>query len=69
MKKKNFEGLRFALIAMLNDLEQAKKEGEKAIRFSSSIGGPLQKQTADFMEKFNSLTFECLKLEQETREI
>jgi hypothetical protein len=69
MKKKNFEDLRFALISILNDLEQAKKEGEKAIRLANAIGGPLKDQIVAFMEKFNQLNRDCLKLEQETREL
>jgi benzoyl-CoA reductase/2-hydroxyglutaryl-CoA dehydratase subunit BcrC/BadD/HgdB len=69
MKKKDVEALRMALIAMLNDLEQIKKEGEKAVRLSNSIGGPLKGQMAALMEKLKELERECLKLEQETREI
>jgi len=69
MGDKNYEGLRKSLIAILGDLQRAKKNGEKALRSAKKIGGPLQKRTAMLGEKFDKLAHAVLQLEQETREI
>lgn len=69
MEDKNYKGLRRSLISILRDLEKVKKNGKAALRYSRSIGGPLKKETAALMSKFEKMALQCLKLEQETREI
>ena len=69
MGDKNYKGLQKALIAILGHLEKIKKNGKNAIRTSRAIGGPLQKETAALMKQFDRLALQCLRLEQETREI
>ena len=69
MEDKNYKGLRKTLIGILSDLEQIKKKGKNALRYSRAIGGPIQKETAACLSKFEKLALQCLKLEQETREI
>lgn len=69
MEDKNYKCLRKTLIAILADLEEVKKNGKNAIRYSRAIGGPLKNETAALMKKFDKLALQCLKLEQETREI
>lgn len=69
MEDKNYKGLRKALISILRDLEQVKKNGRSALNYSRSIGGPLKKETAALMSKFEKIAEACLKLEQETREM
>ena len=69
MEDKNYRGLRKALIAILGDLKEVKKNGKAALRYSKAIGGPLKKETAALMTKFEKLALQCLKVEQETREI
>ena len=69
MEDKNYKGLRKTLIGILEDLEQIKKKSVNALRFSRAIGGPIQKETATLISKFEKLSLQCLKLEQETREI
>ena len=69
MEDKNYQGLRKTLIAILGDLKQVKKKSKKAIRYSRAIGGPIQKEMATLISKFDKLALQCLKLEQETREI
>lgn len=69
MEDKNYEGLRMALIAILGDLKQVKKNGKRAIRYSEEIGGTLKKETVSLMKQFDKLALQCLKLEQEAREI
>jgi hypothetical protein len=69
VEDKNYQGLRKALIAILGDLKEVKKNGKAALRYSSAIGGPLKKETAVLMTQFEKLAAQCLKLEQETREI
>ena len=66
---KNYRGLQKSLIAILGDLKRMKKHKSAAIRYSEDIGGPLKKETAALMSKFDKLAQELLKLEQETREI
>ncbi|GEM_PF-2834190 len=65
----HYRGLAQALIALMGDLERARKNGKKASEHADEIGGPLQKKTAALIAKFGKLAEECLKLEQETREI
>lgn len=69
MEDKHYRALRKTLIAILGDLERIQKKGKSAVRDSGKIGGPLKIKTAALMEKFRKLSRECLKLEQETREI
>jgi len=69
MENKNYKGLRKALIEILKELEKVKKNGKSAIRYSAAIGNPLKKKTSVLMGRFDQLAHQCLKLEQETREI
>ena len=69
MENNHYQGLRDALIGMLGDFERAKKKSERAVNCARAIGGPLEKETVALMDKFDKMAQECLKLEQETREI
>lgn len=69
MEDKNYKGLRRSLISILRDLAKVKKNGKAALRYSRNIGGPLKKETAALLSKFDKIAQELLKLEQETREI
>jgi len=69
VEDKNYKGLRRALISILRDLQKVKKNGKAALRYSRIIGGPLKKETASLMSKFEKMALQCLRLEQETREI
>ncbi len=64
-----YKRLRGALILWLHHFEETKKHSENVMQLARSIGGPIQKDTAALMKKFDQLMDAILKLEQETREI
>jgi hypothetical protein len=64
-----YEELRKILIAILKDLEQIKKKSKSAIQCAKSIGGPIEKEMSSLIKEFDKLALQCLKIEQEAREI